>query len=298
MNIAVFGYGFIGKNIVSKFSRKNNEIVVFSRNLNPALKETNVSYFSIDFRMKDFNLSKINKFDVAIYSVNVGIPGNNDVQNNQDELDIFIKVVKQCIKAKVKKIVLISSASVYGDSFEEPLKEEDELKGSSEYAQTRIKMEQFLKKEFDNDKSKFLIIRPSNPYGPYQFKQGIIYRILSSKSEKNMVKIDNSAKSIRDFIFIEDLVDALEFLIRRQPSFHTYNLSSSMGISILELLQKIDLIEIGFQEFIEINFNQDSKSVSILSNSRLLLEMKNLQLHSLEEGLKKTLNWINSREID
>jgi UDP-glucose 4-epimerase len=298
MKIAVFGYGFIGKNIVSKFSRKNNDIVVFSRNLNPALKETNVSYFSIDFRMKDFNLSKIDGFDVAIYAVNVGIPGNNDVQNNHDELDIFIKVVKQCIKAKVKKIVLISSASVYGDSFEDPLKEEDELEGSSEYAQTRIKMEQFLKKEFDNDQNKFLIIRPSNPYGPYQFKQGIIYRILSSKSEKNMVKIDNSAKSIRDFIFIEDLVDGLEFLISQQHSFHTYNLSSSMGISILELLQKIELMEIGFQEYIEINFKQYSKSVSILSNSRLLSEMKNLQLHSLDEGLKKTLNWINSREVD
>lgn len=297
MKIALFGYGFIGKNIVSKLSRKNNEIMVFSRSVKSTLNEAKVSYFSIDFRMKDFKLDEINNFDVAIYSLNVGIPGNNDIQNNKEDLDIFVNVVKECKNAQVKKLVLISSASVYGDLIEDPLKEEDELRGNSEYAKTRIKMEQFLKKEFDGDQNKFLIIRPSNPYGPYQFKQGIIYRILSSKLDNKIVKIDNSARSIRDFIFIEDLVDAIEFLISQQPLLNTYNLSSSRGITILELLKKIELVEPGFKDFIEIDSEKYTKSVSILSNERLLLEMKNLQLHSLEEGLKKTLNWINSKEL-
>jgi UDP-glucose 4-epimerase len=296
MKIAVFGYGFISKNIVLELSKKDYEIVVFSRNTNKESILPNVTFYKVDLSKDQIDFSMIYDFDTALHLVNVGIPGNNDITNNQKDIKTLENTLSFCSKARIKKFVFISSASVYGDSYDTPISEEDSLMGSSEYAKSRIKMEQKVRHYFNFDKSRYLILRPSNPFGPFQKKQGIIYKILNSIETKELIKIDNAGESTRDYVYIKDVVNMIETLINNQCSYDTYNLSSSKGISVNNLIDLIKNLGIEVNNTLKIDNTNMRKSISVLSNDRILQEFENLKFHSLEEALMKTYKWVKSKE--
>ena len=294
MKIAIFGYGFISRNIVLEFSKRNHEIVVISKNIVQEDKIPDVTFIKFDLSKENFDYIPILDFDVAIHLVNVGVPGNNDINNNTNDFHILEKTLNISSNARIKKFVLFSSASVYGDSYDFPISEDSMLLGSSEYAKTRIKMEEHVRNYFNNQKDNFLILRPSNPFGPFQTKQGIIYKILNSAKLNETIKIDNAGESIRDFIFIEDVVDMIEMLLKNKCDYDTYNLSSSKGISLNDLIKLIESLGIDVENNIEIDKTYNRKSISVLSNKRIMAELNDLRFHSIKEGLIKTNNWIKS----
>ena len=135
-----------------------------------------------------------------------------------------------------------------------------------------------------------MIIRPSNPYGKYQDPhglQGIISKFMLLSCKGKNLPLYGDGKIVRDFIYIEDLID-LTYKIIEKDLYGVFNIGSGKGLSILDLVGKIiNLYDNGSS----INYlpgrTTDVKN-SILEISKLSTYVDTSSLLSIDEGLMKT----------
>ena len=82
-------------------------------------------------------------------------------------------------------------------------------------------------------------MRPSNPYGPWQETsqfQGLITTTLLALKDSQTIKIWGDGSSVRDFIYIDDLVQAISLAIFKEPEAHVFNIGSGEGVSVSQIL--------------------------------------------------------------
>ena len=291
MKIAIFGYGFIAKNLVSSLSKTKNEIFVIAKK-KIKFQEKNINSIGIDILENTFDSALLSNFDATIYLVNIGTPGNNQEKNIQAELDLFDKFLKIGIEASVKKQILISSASVYGDKAETPFRETDELNPLSDYAKSRVNMEELIESRAKEYMFDYKILRLSNPYGPHQKKQGVINRILRTLVNQETLQIDNAGQSVRDFIYIDDLVQMIENITLFHSHHNIYNLSYGKGYLIKEIIDIIAQRLPQVERFIEIQSVNIYSSHSILSNDLYVREFPNPSFTRIDDGISYTYEWL------
>ena len=84
-----------------------------------------------------------------------------------------------------------------------------------------------------------LISRCSNNYGPYQNKEKLIPKTIYSCIKKKNIPIYGTGKQIREWIFVEDHIDAIMHLLQFGKIGETYNIGSNYEIENIKLVQKI-----------------------------------------------------------
>lgn len=135
-------------------------------------------------------------------------------------------------RSPVKKIIYVSSLLVY-QSQPFPVTEAVAPVPISDYEQNKFTEEQLfyrLEEKFDRS---VMIARLGNVYGPGNQK-GVVYRMLKAARERTVVTINGSGENIRDYIFIEDIVEWLKRLII--GNFRgIFNLATGVGHSLFEL---------------------------------------------------------------
>ncbi len=141
MRVVFFGHGFIVKSILSECKNKSN-LAVFSRKLIKSEYET--YYFDV-LNSKNLEI-QLNKDDIVIYSIALKTPGSN---YSNEELKIEISALESCLEifkiSKVSRVILISSASVYGFS-DSVITEDSQYNPISTYGILKVNMEKvFLK---------------------------------------------------------------------------------------------------------------------------------------------------------
>ena len=147
-----------------------------------------------------------------------------------------INVLKSCIKNNIKKIIFASSAAVYGDS-NIAVTEDIETKPISPYGTSKMLAEKEIKKMAKNNLD-YINLRLFNTYGKRQNRQyaGVISNFAENISKDNPLVIYGNGKQTRDFISINDVIDAFDCVIKTNSS-GTYNIASGKSISIKELAE-------------------------------------------------------------
>ena len=156
----------------------------------------------------------------------------------------------------VFKLVFSSSAAVYGDAKEVPIKEESALVPTNPYGKSKLMTEVFLRDIFKAEKNwNIVMLRYFNPIGAHS--SGLIgewpttpYNIIPIISDVALGKKENlkifgndyptsDGTCVRDYIHIEDLVDghlkALKF-IDHNKNLSYFNLGTGKGTSVLDLI--------------------------------------------------------------
>jgi len=159
-----------------------------------------------------------------------------------------INVLKCCIKNNIKKIVFASSAAVYGDS-DIAITENTDTNPSSPYGKSKMLAENKIK-EMAGDNLEYIILRLFNVYGKRQSKNaGIISKFAECISRNSPLVIYGNGNQTRDFVSINDVVNAFDCAIKTNSS-GTYNVASGKSISVNKLAKifldtsgkKIDVI--------------------------------------------------------
>ena len=169
----------------------------------------------------------------------------------------FISLLGAMLKTKCRKVILSSSACVYGNPNQLPIKEEHELKPLNVYGQTKLMCEQILTSySKSNEKIQFSILRYFNPIGAHQ--SGLIgedplgepSNIMPYLSQvaigvrKSINVFGNDYKTldgtgVRDYIHIDDLVAghfaSLEKIFSTNENI-ICNLGTGKGYSVLEMI--------------------------------------------------------------
>jgi GDP-4-dehydro-6-deoxy-D-mannose reductase len=131
------------------------------------------------------------------------------------------------------------SAYIYGEPDSLPISEEATPKPNNPYAQSKWLSEQLCKFYIDNYDLKIAIIRPFNVYGANQRDEFVIQKILNQALSNSDEVILSSLSGRRDYVYVEDVVNALILTIGFEGMYKPINIGYGFSYSIDEIIQII-----------------------------------------------------------
>lgn len=202
-------------------------------------------------------------------------------------------------KAGVKRVILASSAAVYGEISEFPLSESGKTDPLSPYASSKYIAEIYAQMYTHQLGLDVVALRYFNIYGPRQNPESeyaaVIPKFIKQLIDEKSPVVYGDGKQSRDFIFISDVVQAnlLAGSVNGAPG-KVINICSGQEISLLDLLDKLSDI---FKRKIDPTFESPRTGDIYRSLGDPLLAYKLLKFKpktSIEEGLQATIDWMIS----
>jgi nucleoside-diphosphate-sugar epimerase len=290
MTSLVFGAGgFIGSHLVKALREKGRFVIGVDRHL-PRFMETSADvFYECDIRNTVRLLQLINGPIDEVYQLCAFLGGSQIIDTGNVDADMFmnnmsinISVLEFCKQRKVPRIFFSSSACV-GST--EPVN----VYGWEKYASE--KMYDAFAKQYG---VKVRIGRLYNVYGPYQEFRGGRERVISALCRKVIEGTDTlhvlgNGKSIRSFLFVEDCVSGIQYVMDSNCS-KPIEIGSSRLLSIDDLAY---LIMNHANKQLHILHSSDSNHVDIRNcKAEELQSLGWREQVSLEEGLQRTFDWI------
>lgn len=278
--------GFIGKHLAEAFY--SNGYQVISVDIKDCSSILNVKHYKVN--IKNPELEKVFKENNIDYVIHLAahISVQNSIKDPLFDADENImgtlNVLKLCKQYNIKKIIGASTAAVYGDSNSLSLKETLILNPLSPYAVSKIAMENYIKLSGVD----YIIFRYSNIYGYGQNTSGEcgVISIFTEKMIQNKeITIYGDGNQIRDFIYIDDVVELNLRAIKSKIKNEIYNFSSNTGTTINAIFDKLSKLT----DYNRTPIYKPQRTGDILKNILDNKKVKELYtpVISLDQGLKE-----------
>ncbi len=301
MIIVTGGAGFIGSNIVRRLNSIGIEDIIVIDNMTNSKKHRNLNSVKIydyidkmDFieNIEHFKRYKIETiFHQGACSNTLEEDGRYMLHNNYD----YSKALLEFAAENNIRFIYASSASVYGDGkngFEENRLNEYPL---NVYAFSKFMFDQYIRGLIDKVNIQIVGLRYFNVYGPQEMHKGkmasVIYHFHNQILDDGTIKLFRGSENfLRDFVFVDDVVDVNMFFFSN-PSFRgIYNCGTSIPhsfLNIAEIMQSLyENVRIEFIEFPEaLKGRYQTFTKADLSNLRKL--GYNKKFTALDDGIKK-----------
>ncbi|MFH1326518.1 MAG: SDR family NAD(P)-dependent oxidoreductase [archaeon] len=305
--IVTGGAGFIGSNIIKRLLEEGLEVISIDNYLSG--KHENLTEFLDNPKFQEVNCDIVNYGDLKKHFEGVDAIFHNAASKKticlndpRRDLDINAKGTFNLLELSrdfgVKKFVHASTGSVYGEGVVLPQKESHSLVPTSYYGVSKLAGEKYVKAFnllYDIDTT---VLRYFHVYGPKQdFSDagGVVSIFANRILEKKPITIFGDGTQQRSFTYVDDVVEAnILVAMLSQCKGKEYNCASGLNITINQLVGSL-FKELG--KTTEIKYEDwmvgDIKVFDI-DNSRLKslgFEFQN----SFDDGLKKTIKWMESK---
>ena len=300
MKVLIFGSnGLVGSSVsrILNSSDKVNHVISAKRN--------DADLFSIE---ETSNLIKNSSPDVIINAAAKvgGIYANNTKRTEfiLENLKINMNILESCIDIPTIKVINLGSSCIYPLNADNPISEDSFMSGkleqtNSPYAIAKIAGIEIGRSLNIQHGHQILNLMPTNLYGPRDnFSRedshvipGLIRRMHDSKIQKEKeFKIWGSGKPLREFLFVDDLAEAINFLLDLEIDYDILNVGSGKEISIYDLAVKIKQV-IGYDGQLVFDSSMPDGNPRKLIDSSKMNELGWEAKTDLDEGLKITYDW-------
>lgn len=297
------GNGFLGSNIADALVDKGYKVSVFDSFIDSSkLKHDNdIEKIKGDFVRDDKKIKKALKgADFLFHYLATTNPGSSaklgvlfDAETN---LIPTLKLLEYAVKNGVKKIIFPSSGgAVYGKVTKVPVLESHPLNPQSPYSVHKAAIEKYLYFYNYYHGLDYIAFRIANAYGPGQDPKGGIGFINVSLGKilngQNPV-IFGDGSIVRDYIYIDDIVEANILAIEKRTDEKILNLGTGTGRSLNEIIREMGkVLKKDIQpEYVEAR-KVDVKKV-YLDVSKVKKELGWKPKVGLSDGIRKTSEWI------
>tara|TARA_B100000575_G_C23101376_1_gene635440 strand:- start:673 stop:1635 length:963 start_codon:yes stop_codon:yes gene_type:complete len=301
------GSGFIGTNILKKINKSKFKVFATKYKNKNNHNVNKVKYFSGDIRKMSFCKKVTKSMDTVVMCAAVS-SGSMIIQNNpmyhvDDNIIMNLNILKACSINNVKKFVFISSNTVYPVG-KKAMRENDVnytlFKKYFNVGWMKIFSEKLC--EMYKNKMNILIVRPGNIYGPYdkydRTRSKVIAAFITKFEKRKSIEIWGDGKDVKDFIFVDDFVNALLKLIPKIYGFKIFNIASGKSISlkkIINFLKKKYRIK---DEEIRFNLTKPTMiPVRRISIEKIKRFIKFRPYFSIEKGISKTIEWYKKNYV-
>lgn len=239
-----------------------------------------------------------------------GILANNEYpyQFLMENMLIQNNLIDAAFQAGIDKFIFLGSSCIYPKLAPQPLKEEYLLTGPLEptnewYAVAKItgvKACEAIRKQFGKD---YISLMPTNLYGPFDnfdLKTSHVLPAMIRKfheaaqfpvgSKQSAVALWGSGTPMREFLYVEDLAEAVVFALENEFSDNLYNVGSGKDLTIRELAEMIQKIVGHAGEIIWDSSKPDGTPRKLMDVSKMT-EAGWKAKTSLEEGIRRTYQW-------
>jgi GDP-L-fucose synthase len=227
---------------------------------------------------------------------------NMQIQNN---------LIDGALNSGIEKFIFLGSSCIYPKFAPQPLKEEylltDTLEPTNEwYAIAKIsgvKSCQAIRNQFGKD---YVSLMPTNLYGYFDnfdlksshVLPAMLRKFHEAKSNGNIpVKLWGSGTPMREFLFVDDMAEAVVFALENKLPEYLYNIGSGKDITIKQLAETIQNVVGHEGEIIWDDIMPDGTPRKLLD----VTKMKELGWHysiDLKEGIEKTYQWFQKNIKD
>ncbi len=295
--------GMVGSAIVRRLKKENCKILKVEK------KELNL----LDQKSTEEWICKNQPEIIIIAAAKVGgikINMQNKAAFLYENLMIQNNIIYAASKLDIEKLVFLGSSCIYPKETSQPILEEALMQGPLEetnegYAIAKIaglKLCKFINEELNK---KFISVMPSNIFGvndnfdpENSHVLGALLRKIYLAKIRGSKKIEiwGTGKPRREFLYVDDLADAILFLLRNYNSSMPINVGTSKDISITELALKISKI---MDYKIQINYNTTMPDGTYLKrlDTNKINKLGWTPKVSLEDGIKKTLDYCVSNNL-
>ncbi|MFQ1989888.1 NAD-dependent epimerase/dehydratase family protein [Aeromonas veronii] len=266
------GCGFIGKNLTKKFIEEGYCVHVMDRVRPEFIHSKNMFYCDITLGDTSGLVFYISKYNITkvIHLISSLLPSSNE-HDFHNELDKVIYPTFSLIDQirqmpNVEFIFFSSGGTVYGVSGSRVLSESMHCRPITYYGLSKLFIENYIQTTSSLTDLRYLIVRPSNPYGRFQNihgAQGFIAVSLGKILKSETIQIWGDGSIIRDYIYIDDLCELVIDLISIGVSNRVINLGSGVGHSLSEVISV--LTDVCSNKVVNVEYKK-SRSVDIKSN--------------------------------
>lgn len=297
--------GFIGTNLVAKLAVQNEyEVVATYRNTEPRVIFDNVSYVREDLRDQKACFRVCRDIDIVIMaaaeSSGAEVMTNRPLVHLTPNVVMNAQMLEAAYESQVNKFVFISSNTVYPLSHE--IMEEEDA-GYDFYEKYRVVgwMKRFTEEVCDIYSNHLkapmdtLVIRPSNLFGPHDKYNRAESKVVASLVRKflsdSRVEVWGDGKDLKNFLYIDDFVDALIIGLKMDLS-GVYNICSNKSVSICDVID--ELAEVTKRNKGDVAFNLDAPKmipVRHMSGTKFKDATGWSPSVDLRSGLQATTDW-------
>ena len=261
-NILITGAkGFIGQHLVLNLVKNKRKIIQIARNYGDLSKE------------KTWN--KMPKANIVVHLASkTFIPDswNNPLEFFNTNINSTILALEYCVKRKAKLILM--SSYLYGNTKKIPTNEKVQVNIDNPYHLSKKICEDICKIYSKKYNLKITILRLFNTYGKMQKNSFLIPSIIHQIKNKKIIKVDNLSTK-RDFLYIDDLIEAIVKSISLDKKFTILNIGSGKSYSVKEIVKIM-------QKIMKSNLKVKGKSPRPHEIFNTLADIKKA---------KKNLNW-------
>jgi dTDP-glucose 4,6-dehydratase len=322
--IVTGGSGFIGSNLVKFLLKKNYFVINIDKlsysanpyNLKDIGKNKNYRFFKQDINNKNKVLKILNRFKpIGIFNLAAETHVDRSIDNPEQFIKSNILGVYNLLEAinlytkknkKKLKLTHISTDEVYGDIEKgKRSTEEYPYNPSSPYSASKASADQLIKSYIKTYKISAVISNCCNNYGPNQFPEKLIPKLIYSIITNRPLSIYGRGKNSREWIHVKDHCEALLKIFFKGKIGESYNVGSNQNIKNIDIAKK--LIQILKKKSIIIGNNVKIKFVKdrpghdfryALDCKKIHKQLKWKSRTNLNEGLSDTFHWyLNNRDF-
>ena len=306
--LTIGGAGLIGSHTVEALLKEDiSQLTIFdnftrgtTENIESASKDSRVQIYEAggDITQTDILDSAVKGHDAVLHFAALWLLQCHDFPRNAFEVNVkgSFNVIDACRVNGIQKLIYSSSASVYGDAVQDPMKEDHPFNNKNFYGATKICGEAMLTAYHHRYGLDFIGLRYMNVYGPRQDYNGayiaVIMKMLDAIDSGQGPTILGDGSECFDFVSVLDCAAANVFALKSSQTNKFYNVGTGQKTSLLQLAKTI--LELKNSD-LEINFAENSKATLVKNRvgdpDLAKNEIGFISKVGLKDGLQKLIDW-------
>jgi len=303
------GLGFIGSNFILFTIKNDSKIRITNvdacltgsnpKNLNELKNSKNYRFVKANINNQKIINELVSKNDII---VNFAAESHVDrsISNPKPFIDSNINgtyVILEAIRKYDKKLVQISTDEVYGSLEKNSADENFPLNPSSPYSSSKASADLLVKSYYITYGCNVKITRCTNNYGPRQFPEKLIPKVIINAMNDKSIPIYGNGKNIRDWLYVLDHCRAIQKVITKGKSGEIYNIAGKNEIdnnTIIKMILKSMNKPFSLMKYVKDRPGHDFRYS--LDSTKIEKKLKWKPKFDFENGINETILWyINNK---
>jgi len=200
-------------------------------------------------------------------------------------------LLEACRKYKIHRMLYASTDEVYGSIADGYFNEDSLLQPNSPYAASKAAADLLVRSYVVTHGVPVITVRSSNNFGPYQYPEKIIPLFITNALENKKVPLYADGTNVREWIYVLDNCDAINFVLECGKPGEIYNIGSGNELKNVELTEKILAILGKSKSLIKFVKDRPGHDKRYALNFEKLMKLGWKPQHDFEEALKETALW-------
>ena len=239
------GNGYLGKHLIYELLKR--DAIIFCIDISKETTIEEIKYYQVDLRDKKRLNSIIDVIQPEIiYHLAACLDRRRDFDNIEYIFDTNLKgtinLLNSLRDVRYENFVFTSTSEVYGSKhIKAPFKEDDQFVPASPYSLSKYCAETSIRTFSEIYQKNYTILRLFNFYGPDMPNQFFIPQLINALKKDNDFKM-TEGKQVRDFLFINDIIQALLLATVEKAYNEVFNVCSGQGITLRDLALQLKMI--------------------------------------------------------